>query len=111
MAKKVWAGRIIREGVTAKEQREAEREANETLQDSAIPRRIRIDQQTPAEAAIRAAIAAVEALPADVRLTNAVISLQAARESVADYVDGVTKEPGRHGRTASRRLSRAASVR
>jgi hypothetical protein len=73
-------------------QREAVREANETLQDSAIPRRIRIDQQTPAEAAIRAAVEAVEALPADVRLTDAVVLLQAARENVADYVDGVTKE-------------------
>lgn len=44
---------------------------------------------TPAEQAIWAAVQAVEALPADVRLTDAVILLQAARDSVADYVDGI----------------------
>jgi hypothetical protein len=53
-----------------------------------IPRRIRLDLNTPAELAIRAAVDAVEALPADVRLTDAVLLLQQAREKVADYVDG-----------------------
>jgi hypothetical protein len=46
---------------------------------------------TPAEHAIDAAMQAVEALPADVRLTDAVVLLGAARECVADYTDGVSK--------------------
>src|SRR5574343_921446 len=54
-----------------------------------IPRRSRLDQNTPAELAIRAAVDAVEALPADPRLTDAVVLLQEARESVANYVDGI----------------------
>lgn len=53
-----------------------------------IPRRSRIDQFTPAERAIWDAAQAVEAMGADVRLTDAVVLLQAARESVADFVDG-----------------------
>jgi hypothetical protein len=52
-----------------------------------IPRRIRLDQNIPAELAIRSAVQAVEELPADVRLTQAVILLDQAREKVADYVD------------------------
>lgn len=59
----------------------------------AIPRRIRLDQNSAAELAIRSAIHAVEALPADVRLTDAVVLLQEARENVADYVDGVYQRP------------------
>lgn len=54
-----------------------------------IPRRVRWERLTPAERAIFAAVEAVEALPADVRLTDAVVLLQAARMKVADYVDGV----------------------
>jgi hypothetical protein len=57
---------------------------------SEIPRRCRFDLSTPAELAIRAAVDAVEALPADVRLTTAVILLGQAREAVADFVDGVS---------------------
>ena len=52
-----------------------------------IPRRIRLDQMTPAELAIVHAVNMVEALPADVRLTRAVVALQEARNHVADYVD------------------------
>lgn len=55
--------------------------------DNPIPRRIRIDQFTPAERAIYDAVQAVEALPAHKRLTDAVVLLQQAREAVADYVD------------------------
>lgn len=55
-----------------------------------IPRRIRFDQLIPAERAIYDAVQAVEAVGADVRLTDAVILLQAARDSVADYVDGIS---------------------
>jgi hypothetical protein len=54
-------------------------------------RRARLDQQTPTEEAIRAAIAAVEAGPADERLTDAVIALTDALCSVADFVDGVPR--------------------
>lgn len=52
-----------------------------------VPRRFRLDLNTPAELAIRAAVDAVEALPADVRLTDAVVLLGQARERVADFVD------------------------
>lgn len=54
-------------------------------------RRARIDQNTPAELAIRAAVEAVEAVGADTRLTDAVNLLQAARDKVADFVDGVER--------------------
>ena len=54
-----------------------------------IPRRVRIDQTTPAELAIRRAIEAVESLPADSRLTEAVVLLGRAQTWVADYVDQV----------------------
>ena len=53
------------------------------------PRRCRIDRISPAEHAIYAAIEAVEHVGADVRLTDAVVLLQAARESVADFIDGI----------------------
>lgn len=53
-----------------------------------IPRRARIDLMTPAELAIREAIIAVESLPADPRLTNAVTLLDKAQRHVADFVDG-----------------------
>jgi len=56
--------------------------------ESEIPRRARMDQWTPAEKAIQAAIDVVESMPADGRLTDAVIFLGKARERVADYVDG-----------------------
>ena|SRR5579864_2518013 len=52
-----------------------------------IPRRVDILRITPAEQAIRAAVIAVENLPADTRLTEAVMLLMEAREYVADYVD------------------------
>lgn len=54
-----------------------------------IPRRCRIDLYTPAEAAIRQAMLAVEGVGADVRLTKAVTLLAEAKDMVADYVDGV----------------------
>ena len=54
-----------------------------------LPRRIRTDRWTPAEHAIGGAMEAVEAAGADVALTDAVVLLQAARERVADFVDGV----------------------
>ena len=54
-----------------------------------VPRRCRVDLDVPAERAIRAAIDAVEALPADVRLTNAVVLLGQAKDHVSDFVDGL----------------------
>jgi hypothetical protein len=59
----------------------------------AIPRRARLGQLTPAERAIHDAVRAVENLPADVRLTDAVILLQQARERVADYYDNPNTPP------------------
>lgn len=43
---------------------------------------------TPAEISIRNAIVAVEDLPGDVRLTDAVLLLIAAQQRVGDYVEG-----------------------
>ena len=51
-------------------------------------RRNRLDQMTPAELAIVNAIGAVEALPPDPRLTDAVVLLCKAQDRVADFVDG-----------------------
>lgn len=52
-----------------------------------IPRRIRLDLATPPEVAIRAAIAAVEALTPDSRLTQALGALGQALDHVSTYVD------------------------
>jgi hypothetical protein len=56
-----------------------------------IPRRAQLDRLTEAELAIRRAVIEVEKVGADVRLTDAVILLGAARDSVADYVDGINR--------------------
>jgi hypothetical protein len=52
-----------------------------------IARKIRLDLATPTEVVIRAAMAAVEDMGADVRLTEAGQHLQRALDSVASYVD------------------------
>ena len=52
-----------------------------------LPRRIQLDKCTPAEKTIHAAMLAVEAMPADVLLTEAVVLLSQAKNKVADYVD------------------------
>lgn len=52
-----------------------------------IPRRIRQDLMTHGEVAITRAIAIVEAMGADARLTDAVTLLAQARDRVADFVD------------------------
>jgi hypothetical protein len=57
---------------------------------SDVPRRIDMSRWTPAERAIQHAVDAIEAMGADVRLTDAVILLSQARDKVADFVDGVT---------------------
>lgn len=56
---------------------------------SDIPRRIQMQQWCEAERKIYDAMQAVEAMAADVRLTDAVVLLGAARDRVADFVDGV----------------------
>lgn len=58
-----------------------------------IARRARIDLMTAAERAIYDALAVVEAAGCDVRLTDAVVLLQAARDRVADFVDGKPSLP------------------
>lgn len=57
----------------------------------AIPRRNQLLTMTPAEKAIMDAMYAVENAGADVRLTDAINLLQAARDAVGDFVDGVQK--------------------
>ena len=52
-----------------------------------IHRKIRLDLATPTEVAIRTAMAAVEDMGADVRLTQAGQHLQRALDAVASYVD------------------------
>lgn len=56
-----------------------------------FPRRNRLDLNTPEEMAIRNAIDLVEKMGADVKLTEAVIALDKARELVADFIDSKTK--------------------
>ena len=52
-----------------------------------LPRRIRVELLSPAERVISAAIREVEALVADVRLTDAVLLLDTAKRLVADVHD------------------------
>ncbi len=70
---------------------EAERPAVRTIREEPvsndIPRRCRLDLNTPAERAIYDAMQEVEKAGADVRLTDAVILLGEARDAVADFVD------------------------
>jgi hypothetical protein len=52
-----------------------------------IPRRIRIDLNTPEELRIRECVLEVEKLGADPLLTDVVVLLQQARERLADWID------------------------
>lgn len=56
-------------------------------------RRIQTNLYTPAEKAIAEAMRVVEEMGADVRLTDAVILLDKAKNRVADFVDGVPGFP------------------
>lgn len=60
-----------------------------------MSRRNDILQMQPAELAIRAAVLAVEKLPADTRLTRAVILLGEAQRKVADFIDNCDDD-GQH---------------
>jgi hypothetical protein len=57
------------------------------MSDTEIPRRIRLDLFQPAELAIYNAIQEVEKMPADVRLTDAVILLGKAKDCVSNYIE------------------------
>lgn len=59
----------------------------EGLRRLGVQRRDRVDHMVPAELAISAAVGAVEAAGADVRLTEAVTALHRAKGLVADFVD------------------------
>lgn len=52
-----------------------------------FPRRSQLDKCEPAELAIFNAMQEVEKLPADVKLTEAVILLQKAKDLVSDFID------------------------
>lgn len=54
---------------------------------NSLPRRVHVENWCAAEQAIKKAVAAVEAMAADPRLTNAVVLLGEAFDAVADYVD------------------------
>lgn len=56
---------------------------------NSFPRRNIVSQLTPAEKTIYDAMQMVEEMPADERLTDAVILLQKAKEKVADFVDNI----------------------
>lgn len=49
-----------------------------------------IQQMVPAELAIHNAMIAVEEMPADERLTSAVLLLMQAQRKVSDYVDSMS---------------------
>lgn len=57
-----------------------------------MPRRIKEDSQLPAEIAIGTAMIEVEKLGADVKLTDAVILLQKAKDLVSDFIDESTNQ-------------------
>jgi hypothetical protein len=57
------------------------------MSENKFPRRSCIYLLTPAEKSVRDAMQAVEAVGADVRLTEAVVLLQQAKEKLADYFD------------------------
>jgi len=58
-----------------------------------IPRRSRLDLNTPAELAIRNAMTEVEKAGAAIQLTNAIIKLQEAFDLVADWEDNKDESP------------------
>jgi hypothetical protein len=72
------------------------------------PRRYRLDRYVQAETAIRNAMLAVESMPPDVRLTDAVVLLGMAKDSVADYVDGVERRDPNADRDTWKQRAEAA---
>jgi len=62
-----------------------------------IPRRSRLEKMSTGELAIRTAILTVEEMGCDERLTRAIILLGQAKDSVADFIDGVDPSPRTEG--------------
>lgn len=79
------------------------------MSDNVIPRRNNLETITPAEKAISDAMALVEKLPADPRLTDAVVLLDKARHRVGDYIDGVDQTSATPPISTSKELYEAAS--
>lgn len=57
-----------------------------------IPRRNQLDKNFPAEKAVYEAMQKVEELDANVKLTEAVIHLQKAKELLADHFDEIVRK-------------------
>lgn len=57
------------------------------ISDNGIPRRNRVDLLTPVEVSIHRAMLEVEDMPADPLLTDAVTSLEKAKNKVADFIE------------------------
>lgn len=57
------------------------------MSNQTTPRRIRLDLMEPAEKAIQDAMQEVEKLPADPKLTDAVVLLSQAKDLVSDFID------------------------
>ena len=69
---------------------------SQKLDKSSIPRRSRLDLNTPAELAIRLAMYEVEKVGEDEKLTVAIVLLAKAKDCVADFVDKVNVKPEIH---------------
>lgn len=61
---------------------------NNNIMENEIPRRNRLDLNTPAEKAIHEAIQEVEKVGVDSKLTDIVVMLANAKEKLSDYIDG-----------------------
>ena len=61
------------------------------MEDKAVPRRNRLDLNTPAELAIFNAIQEVEKIGADPKLTDIVISLGKTKDLLSDFIDDNNK--------------------
>lgn len=57
------------------------------MAENSIPRRNRLDKNTPAELSINNAVQEVENIGADVKLTEAINLLHKAKDLVGDFVD------------------------
>ncbi len=74
---------------TAETAKDPEPTGSKPIIDTAIPRRTDVRRMMTEEHMIRACVLRIEQMAADPRLTDAVVLLQAARDSFADYIDGV----------------------
>lgn len=65
------------------------------MSENEAPRRCYVEKRVAAETALANAMALVEAMPADTRLTDASIHIGHAMNHVADFIDGIPHQP--HG--------------